>query len=122
MRLAVEEIEPVEGQLVAVADRLRDQVRARLGVIPNCRARTRRQILYQGRGGRGVSRLRIPEHQIESEGEQHDETEHDYGLDVHVNNWWQVISITVANYGSASCAVCTVADRQTGKNITAIDF
>jgi hypothetical protein len=39
-----------------------------------------------------------------------------------VNNWWQVISITVANYGSASCAVCAVADRQTGKNITAIDF
>jgi hypothetical protein len=61
------------------------------------------------------SRLRIPEHQIENEGEQHDETEHDYGLDVHVNNWWQVISITVANYGSASCAVCTVADRQTGQ-------
>jgi hypothetical protein len=68
------------------------------------------------------SRLRIREHQIENEGEQHDETEYDYGLDVHVNKWWQVISITVANYGSASCAVCTVADRQTGKNITAIDF
>ena len=72
-------------------------------------------LLISATGNAQASRLRIPEHQIENEGEQRDETEHDCGLDVHVNTWWQVISITVANYGSASCAVCTVADRQTGK-------